>query len=204
MDLNHTPQRHQIPRSREMDADIIEFEQRDGLGRIWLHGIVADAVRDERHYSGFHKALRCLIYGEPYQLRKAGRNNYGVTACYTTLRLEPLEQNGTAREVLCFGELSSRLACGDEVRLQVRRVRGRYHFAQGKNLTLGCRIRRDLFCVRLLTLAVPMFLLGWGFLVLLPALLPFFAELLSSFLTLVVMGFLLYYLVFRDIPKLFR
>ena len=86
----------------------------------------------------------------------------------------------------------------------MRRVRGRYHFAEGKNLTLGSRIRKDLFCVRLLALVVPALLLGGLFISLLPVLMPLLSELFSGLLFLVVMGFLLYYLVFRDIRHLFR
>lgn len=204
MDLNRTPECLRIPFTREDDGDIIEFEQRCALGRVQLHGIVTDVARDERHYSGFYKFIRCLLYREPYQLRKAGRNDYGTTASYTTLRLEPLEQNGLAREVLCFGELTSRLSCGDEVMLQVRRVRSQYHFARGENLTLGIRIRGDLFCVRLGIFLIPFLLLIAAFVPMIPELSLAIRELASTILTYAVVGFVLYFAIFRDIIRFFR
>ena len=204
MDLNRTPERLHIPFTQEDSGDIIEFEQQYALGRIQLHGIVTDVARDERHYSGFYKFIRCLLYGEPYQLRKAGRNDYGTTASYTTLRLEPLEQNGLAREVLCFGELTSRLSCGDEVVLRVRRVRNQYHFAGGENLTLGIRIRGDLFCIRPGIFLIPFLLLIATCIPMIPELRLAIRELTSTILTCAVVGFLLYITIFRDIIRFFR
>ena len=203
MELNRTPERLRVPFVRADDGDIIEFEQRGALGYIQLHGIVTDVARDERHYSGLHKFSRSLLYGEPYQLRKTGRSDYGATASYTTLRLEPLEQTGLAREILCFGEMNSRLACGDEVMLQVRQVRGRYHFVCGKNLTLGNRIQGDLFCVNFWMLLAPALLLTVSVISMLPQLMQLFSGLASSLITLAAIGFVLHITLFRDIIRFF-
>ena len=204
MDFNRAPGRGGAPFTRADSDDIIQFERRRPLGHVELHGVVTDVARDERHYAGGYKFLRSLLYGEPYQLRKAGRNDYGATASYTTIRLEPLEQTGQAREILCFGELDSRVACGDEVIIHARSVRGRYHFRRGENLTLGGRIRGDLFTVNPGVFLLPLALLGVLIIGCLPELKRLLSELAVSAITLGAIVFLLYITVFRDIANLFR
>lgn len=204
MNLNRTPNRRSAFFTQSDSDGIVEFESRRPLGHIQLHGIVTDVARDERHYSGGHKFLRSLLYGEPYQVRKAGRNDYGTTASYTTIRLEPLEQTGLAREILCFGELDSRVACGDEVVIRARRVRGHYHFRSGENLTLGGRIRGDLFCVHPGLFALALGVLMVLIIALLPQLQMLVSELIVSAITIGAIVFLLYITVFRDIINFFR
>ena len=112
MDLNRTPERLHIPFTQEDSGDIIEFEQQYALGRIQLHGIVTDVARDERHYSGFYKFIRCLLYGEPYQLRKAGRNDYGTTASYTTREMYVSDRKaGMWRRHPVTGEVMGWVGC---------------------------------------------------------------------------------------------
>lgn len=126
-----------------------------------FHGIVTDVIREERHYSGGYKFLRSLLYGEPYQLSKVGANRYGVTASFITLRLEPLDSEGAARDIVCYGEPRGRVGCGDEVSLHTRRRRNGYAFLSGWNYSIDAPLRKDFYLLNVhALLLVPILILA--------------------------------------------
>lgn len=119
-----------------------EFIQRDNALQYQVTGIVADCLRVDRHYSRLYRFFRSIIYGEPFQLRKSGKNMYGASSIYTALRIIP-QSGGEAISVLCCGECGL-IAAGDEVTLLVSRSRnGDYLLKSGVNQSTNARISRD-------------------------------------------------------------
>ena len=118
------------------------FLAKIGSNRYKATGVISDCYRTDRHYSRSYRLFRTLRYGEPFQLRKNGKNMYGTSASYTILRL--MSQYGNESiNVLCCGE-GSYLAAGDEVTLWLTRTRnGEYILHGGENHTTNARICRD-------------------------------------------------------------
>lgn len=125
-------------------------------GKYEVNGIVADCFRMDRHYSGSYRLFRTVVYGEPFQFRKNGRNMYGASAVYTVLRIMPHSGN-EAINALCCGECGL-VAAGDEVTLLLSKARnGEYILRDGINHSTNTRINRDPLTVSPTTLRVIVF-----------------------------------------------
>ena len=110
--------------------------------RYEVTGKIVDVCHTDRHYSRSYRLFRALAFGEPFQLRKNGRNQYGTSASYTILRLMPQVGNELI-DVLCCGECGV-FSAGDEVTLRLSKPRiGEYILISGFNHSKNNYIRRD-------------------------------------------------------------
>ena len=118
------------------------FLTKRGGQKFEVRGVVADCFRFDRYYSRFYRLFRTVVLGEPFQLRKSGRNIYGASSEYSVLRIVA-QSGGDAINVLCCGECGL-VAAGDEVTMQVRcNQAGDYILLGGINHSTNARIHRD-------------------------------------------------------------
>ena len=181
MNPNHIPSFFRTHGSSASQQDDILFQRKEGSTTIF-HGIVTDFSREERHYGTGYRIMRSFLYGEPFQFQKTAPNQFGPTSVYTNLRLEPLDGVGTARDILCYGDLTGHVSCGDELRLETRLRRGRHCFRSGWNYTVEAPLQADTWCMPLNAAAVLALLPVLLLVINIPVLLELLVELLVAIL----------------------
>lgn len=112
----------------ENEQAVDVFESSERMGRNKFYGVILDIQKEAVHYGKLHKAVRSVFHGEPYQMMKNGKNNFGNTASYVYLRIAPVDGYGDAKDVICYNDRIN-LRVGDEVEISAKKCRNGSYIA---------------------------------------------------------------------------